>query len=345
MTARRSTWIPGLLAGLLALATPSLAQSSPTSWTLQHVAPTRGAAGDLVAIAVDAPGATRAVVDFGGAPALCTLHGSGSERVVLAIVPRGASSGRLRLSVDGSRRTVGWFTVTGTAPSQAFSGAARILSMRPLLGRPGDPVTLELEAPPGPVRVDFGGVPAVATAAGQGARVVVTATVPWGAQTGEVAVEVSGARLNAGLFQVLGSPLPPAPNPTPGPNPGPGPLPPAPNPTPGPNPGPGPLPPAPNPNPGPGPLPPAPNPTPGTVNVLSLSPAAGNVGDTVTLVLEVPGGGPVEVDFDGVPAATQVYGLNGRLGVVAVVPPGASSGVVYVTAGGVRVPAAPFTVW
>ena len=95
----------------------------------------------------------------------------------------------------------------------------------------------------------------------------------------------------------------------------------------------------------PWPLPPAPNPTPGTVNVLSLSPAAGNVGDTVTLVLEVPGGGPVEVDFDGVPAATQVYGLNGRLGVVAVVPPGASSGVVYVTAGGVRVPAAPFTVW
>ncbi|MEZ6185670.1 MAG: hypothetical protein R3F62_11755 [Planctomycetota bacterium] len=328
MHPHRSSW---LLAGCLLLAVPAFGQS----WSLDRVTPTRGAAGDVVAIAFRATAPREVEVDFAGTQALSTLHGSGDQRFVLAVVPSGVRSGSLRLSVDGQRRRVAWFSVSGSAAAAPGWTAPRVVSMRPLLGEPGDPVTLELEGGPGPVRVDFGGTPAVATAAGQGRSLVVTTTVPWGAQSSQVSVELGGARLSAGVFQVIGSPLPPAPNPTPGPTP----LPPAPNPTPGPTP----LPPAPNPTPGPNPLPPAPNPTPGSVAVLGMSPSAGPV-DTIVAVVLRTSGGPITLDFDGVPAVTRVYGMNGQVSAIARVPAGASSGTLYVTADGVRVPAGYFVV-
>jgi large repetitive protein len=131
-------------------------------------------------------------VKFNGTPAAFTFVSSSK---VKAVVPNGATTGKITLTTPSGTATSGTnFTVTGTAPV--------ISSFNPVSGNVGTTVTIHGSNFGGVNSVKFNGTAAVFTFVNSGK---VTAVVPSGATTGKITLTTpSGTATSAGVFTVSG---------------------------------------------------------------------------------------------------------------------------------------------
>ena len=160
--------------------------------------PSSGAVGTQVTITGANFGATQgtSTVTFNGVAATAT---SWSATSITVTVPSGAATGSVVVNVGGDPSNGVMYTVTTAAPT--------IAGLNPASGLPGTPVVItgtNFGATQGTSTVKFNGVAATATS---WSATSITVTVPSGATTGSVVVNVGGQNSNGASFTVSGAVL------------------------------------------------------------------------------------------------------------------------------------------
>ena len=183
------------------LVTVSGVRSNPMTFTVQvptpsitGLSPTSGTAGTSVSVSGMNFGATQgsSTVTFNGVPAVATW---GSP--IIAIVPSGATTGNVVVTVSGEASTGVLFTV----PAPTISG------LSPNSGSPGTPVVISganFGATQGTSTVSFNGTPAFPTS-WSGTSIAVP--VPMNATSGNVTVTVGGIQ-STGMYFTVTIPTP-----------------------------------------------------------------------------------------------------------------------------------------
>jgi YD repeat-containing protein len=164
--------------------------------TITGITPGTGAVGASVSIAGSNFGSTQgpSTVAFNGTPATPT---SWTANAIAVPVPAGAASGNVIVHASGADSNLGGFTVLPT-PS--------ITALSPASGEVGNTVRIagiNFGATQGTSTVTFNGTSASATSWAQNGIVV---TVPTGATTGNVLVNVGGIASNGSSFTLIAGP-------------------------------------------------------------------------------------------------------------------------------------------
>jgi IPT/TIG domain len=170
--------------------------------TITSLSPTSGAVGSSVTITGTNFGSTQgsSTVKFNGT--IATSISSWSNTSIVAVVPSGATTGNVVVTVGGVASNAAGFTVSP-------SSTPTISSLSPTSGAVGTPVTISgtnFGTTQGTSAVTFNGTSATITS---WSTTSIVAQVPAGATTGNVVVTVGGVASNGAQFDVAPAITPP----------------------------------------------------------------------------------------------------------------------------------------